>query len=159
MKLFKSFLIKTTLASHFRGSTWLTSIDANGDLQIDNPQAWRKGSSHLPGMIVRRFSIHQKTRIIDFNILFRLLQWCGNFKSNRFWFRWNMDLYSFGWFDILRYRIDNLHTDFWWRHAWLLLWFWKNCHLTCTNKSIRTQLERYCLSFIHNWLWFNDFSK
>ena len=53
MKLFKSFLLQTTLASHFRGSTWLTSFDANGDLQIDNPQAWRKGASGLPGKIVR----------------------------------------------------------------------------------------------------------
>ena len=57
MKLFKSFLIKTTLASHFRGSTWLTSIDANGDLQIDNPQAWRKTSSGLSGKIICFFSI------------------------------------------------------------------------------------------------------
>ena len=60
MKLLKSFLLKTTLASHFRGSTWLTSIDANGDLQIDNPQAWRKGASGLSGKIVCRFSIYQK---------------------------------------------------------------------------------------------------
>ena len=62
MKLFKSFLIKTTLASHFRGSTWLTSIDVNGDLQVDNPQAWRKTSSYLSGTIFLRFFINQKRK-------------------------------------------------------------------------------------------------
>ena len=49
MKLSKSFLLRTVLASHFRGSTWLTSIDENGDLQIDVPQAWRKDWSYTSG--------------------------------------------------------------------------------------------------------------
>ena len=58
MKLFKSLLLQTTLASHFRGSTWLTSFDANGNLQIDNPQAWRKGASGFPGKILYKFFIY-----------------------------------------------------------------------------------------------------
>ena len=69
MKLLKSFLLETTLASHFRGSTWLTSIDANGDLQIGNPQAWRKGASGLLGKIVCTFSIYHKAQMINIYIV------------------------------------------------------------------------------------------
>ena len=45
MKLLPSFVFGSTIASHFRGATWLTEVNDNGDLELTFPQTWRRGMS------------------------------------------------------------------------------------------------------------------
>ena len=52
MKLLSSFLVGSTFATHFRGATWLTSVNDNGDLELIYPQTWRRGYSGFSGMSI-----------------------------------------------------------------------------------------------------------
>ena len=49
MKLLPSLVFGSTIASHFRGATWLTEVNDNGDLQLIFPQTWRRGMAGFPG--------------------------------------------------------------------------------------------------------------
>ena len=49
MKLLPSFVFGSTIASHFRGATWLTEVNDNGDLELTFPQTWRRGMSGFWG--------------------------------------------------------------------------------------------------------------
>ena len=49
MKLLSSFLIGSTFASHFRGATWLTQVNDDGDLELIFPQTWRRGAAGFGG--------------------------------------------------------------------------------------------------------------
>ena len=49
MKLLSSFLLGSTFATHFRGATWLTQINDDGDLELIFPQTWRRGYSGFSG--------------------------------------------------------------------------------------------------------------
>ena len=49
MKLLSSFLFGSTFASHFRGATWLTKVNDDGDLELVFPQTWRRGAAGFAG--------------------------------------------------------------------------------------------------------------
>lgn len=49
MKLLSSFLFGSSFASHFRGATWLTQVNDDGDLELVFPQTWRRGQAGFSG--------------------------------------------------------------------------------------------------------------
>ena len=49
MKLLPSLVFGSTIASHFRGATWLTEVNDDGDLELIFPQTWRRGMAGFTG--------------------------------------------------------------------------------------------------------------